>query len=343
MSNDRSSILTRLLSNISNTYNKTVGSFFRDFFSPISIELETLHTKADEILNKGFVDTATGVYLDKVVVDVGLTRKLATQATTTVTIIGAVGAIVNIGDKVASDSTSYLFTESKIIDSSGMVTVNVKSESYGSVGNVPIGAIKYFPKTLSGLYTVTNTSAITDGYNEETDVELRARYYAKVQTPTTSGNAYHYKNWSTEVNGVGDAKVIPLWSGNGTVKVIIVNSNMRAADTTLINNVIANIEANRPIGATITVISASEKAINISVTLSLEAGYTLDSVKATISNNVTDYLKTIAFKQNYVSYAKIGSLILGSEGVLDHSGLLINNGTANITVGNEEIAVMGVI
>lgn len=66
--------------------------------------------------------------------------------------------------------------------------------------------------------------------DQETDDELRARYYIKIQTPATSGNAYHYRLWSKEVSGVGDAKVYPLWNGNGTVKVLIIDSNKTGAE-----------------------------------------------------------------------------------------------------------------
>lgn len=56
---------------------------------------------------------------------------------------------------------------------------------------------------------------------------------------------------------------------------------------------------------------------------------------------IVDYLKKIAFKQDFVSYAQSGSLILDSEGVEDYSNLKINDDVINVSVGNEEIAVLG--
>jgi len=342
MAETKEVIQTRMLDSISDAFDKTEGSFFYDATKPVSIELENMSIKADDILNKGFADTATGTYLDKIADEQGIFRKPATKAMGIVTITGINGAAIVKGEMVASDNVNFIFTSDDVIPSTGTINVTVECEQFGSIGNVPIGAIKYFPKTLEGLQIVTNATALTNGYNAESDEDLRARYYTKVQTPTTSGNKYHYINWAKEVTGVGDARVVPLWNGNGTVKVILINSYKKAADSTLINSVGTYIEDNRPIGATVTVISATEKPINVSVTLTIDTNnYTSAQVQAAIENNLTNHFAEIAFVDTYVSYAKIGNIIINSAGVLDYSNLTINSGTANITIGNEEVAVLG--
>lgn len=343
MAETKEEILARMLSNISDEYDKTEGSFFYDAEMPVAIELETMGENADALLDKGFAETATGTYLDKKVGEQGLTRKAAVKATTTVTITGSPGASIVVGNKVASDTVTFLVTEAKAIAAGKTaMDVAVECEVAGSLGNVIAGAIKYFPVTIAGLTAVTNAAAVTNGYDEETDDDLRQRYYVKVQTPATSGNKYHYLNWAKSVTGVGDARVIPLWNGNGTVKVIIINSNKRAADSTLVTSVSDYIEDVRPIGATVTVESAAELAIDVSATLSLQTGYALADVKVAIEANLTQYLKDIAFVETYVSYAKVGSLILETEGVLDYSALTVNTGIANITISDSQVAVLGV-
>lgn len=342
MSDSKEVIQARLLSNIDNTYDKTEGSFFYDAEKPVAIELESAYAEQNEILNKGFVDTATDTFLERITSVYGIYRKLATKSTTTVTITGTIGALITIGDKVASDLVNFTFTEDKVIDATGIVTVIVECATAGTIGNVPIGAIKYFPITLAGLVSVTNTVAVTNGYETETDVELQQRYYDKVRNPATSGNKAQYLIWAKEVTGVGDAKIFALFYGKGTVKVTIINSNKRAADTELINNVAAHIEEVRPIGVTVSVVSATEKAIDISVTLSIDTNnYTLEGITTAIEVALTEYFKTIAFITTYVSYARIGNLIFDIPGVLDYSNLLVNTGTANIDITDEEIAVLG--
>lgn len=343
---DKETILSRMLGNIDNSYDKSKGQFFYDVIMPVAIELEKLKQQADEILTKGFADTSTGENLDRIVSEVGIERKEATKSTGYVTITGINGSKINKGEIVASDTVNFVFLEDLKIENK-TIDVLVECEKDGIIGNVPLGAIKYLPKTIQGLQTVANKQAFTNGYDTEDDESLRDRYYTKVKTPATSGNVYHYINWTKEVTGVGDCKVIPLWdknngmNGNGTVKIIVINANKTGADESLVNNVKAHIEENRPIGAAVTIISALEKSINVTCNLILEAEYELVNVKSSIETTIKNYLKEIAFNKNYVSFAKIGAFILDTAGVQDYSNLLVNNGADNITIENEEVAVLG--
>jgi uncharacterized phage protein gp47/JayE len=342
MADNKDTIQARMLTNISNEFDKTEGSFFYDATKPVAIELEKLDSKSDIILDNGFADTAEKVYLDRLAAERGVYRKGATKSNGIVTIIGVVGALVVAGEMVASDNVNFVFKENLTIPVGGSIDVIVECEQYGTIGNVPIGSIKYFPKTLDGLQTVINAQAFTNGYEAESDVSLRERYYTVIQTPATSGNKYHYLNWAKEVVGVGDARVFPLANGAGTVEILIINANKRAADTTLIDEVTAYIEENRPIGATVTILSATEKVIAVTVTLVIDDdNYTIAEVTETIENNLTAHFAGIAFVDTYVSYAKIGSIIFDSQGVLDYSNLLVNTGTANIAIADTEIAVLG--
>lgn len=341
----REEIKNRMLSQISDEYDKSQGSFFHDVINALAIELEKAYMNQNKILDQGFVETATGEYLDRKAAEQGISRNPPTKAKTIVTIQGLEGVTIEKGTKVASDAASYIITESKTIDSSKEANVPVECEEAGAIGNVPVGAIKYFPVTISGLTSVTNPNPVTNGYNGESDEKLRSRYYNKVRTPATSGNKNHYKNWALEVPGVGDARVLPLWDGNnGTVKVVIIDSEKTGAEPELVAEVKKHIEENRPIGADVTVESASELSIDIKVRLTIDTNnYTMDQVLENIEESIRKYLKEIAFVEDYVSYAQIGSLIFQSKGVMDYSNLTLNDGNSNIVLSNTDVPVLGVI
>jgi len=341
MAHSKEQILSRLLEQISNEYDKTSGSFFFDTQKPLAIELEQTYTKLESILLNGFATTAEGTYLDKKVAEQGLIRKSATFAKGVVTITGNTNAVINIGDKVSSETLIFTCLETKTIPESGSITVNVQCDTSGSVGNVPTGSIKTFPVTLSGITSVINTEALTGGYDAETDDELRGRYFDKVSAPVSSGNKYHYINWAKEITGVGDVKVLPLWNGAGTVKVIIINSNGGVAGPSLIDEVTAKIEESRPIGASVTVESAVPVEIDVSATLILQTNVPLEEVSPKIKGLIETYLKRIAFTQDYISYAHIGGAILSVYGVLDYSDLTVNEETDNISIAENEVAVLG--
>lgn len=46
---------------------------------------------------------------------------------------------------------------------------------------------------------------------------------------------------------------------------------------------------------------------------------------------------------SYVSLARVGNLLLGTDGVEDYSGLLLNGVSGNMALTEEEIAVTGTV
>ena len=140
-----------------------------------------------------------------------------------------------------------------------------------------------------------------------------------------------------------DAKVIPLWNGPGTVKVVIVDSNKNPATEDLIDNVFTHIEDVRPIGATVTVVSAIAKNVEITAKASLAEGYTIQLVLDKFKSDLEQYRKDVAFKDSYISYAAIGNILFTADGVLDYTDLQLNGAMKNIALGAEEIPIFDTI
>lgn len=338
---DRKKILNRILSNIPDRYDKSDGLFLYDFSKATAIEFENKNKEIQEVADKLDVENLYGEELERFIYQrTGIVRKKATKATTVVTITGQEGAKISKGDLAGADTVNFTSTEDKVIDYTGKVTVLVECEEYGTIGNVPEGAIKYFPVSIPGLVTVTNLESVTNGYNAESDESLLERYYERIRTPATSGNKYHYLNWAKEVIGVGDAKVIPLWNGNGTVKVVIVDSNKNPATEELVQKVHEHIEEERPVGATVTVVSAVAKNIGVSAKVSLAEGYRIQLVQDEFKKALEQYRRDIAFKDSYVSYAAIGNILFNVDGVLDYIELKLNGEMKNITLADEEIPIV---
>ena len=85
---EQEQILSRLLSDISDEFDKSVGSFFYDIDKPVAEIIALIYKKAEDILKNGFALTATGKYLDVKVAEQGITRKPSTASTVVVTITG---------------------------------------------------------------------------------------------------------------------------------------------------------------------------------------------------------------------------------------------------------------
>ena len=145
------------------------------------------------------------------------------------------------------------------------------------------------------------------------------------------------------MDGVGKCKVYSLWNGAGTVKLVITGSNGSAASTDVVENVKEYVEEVRPIGATVTVVSAVEKTIAVSATVSLTGSRTVLEVQDDFSKALEAYFESIALKESQVSYNKIAYLLLSLEGVEDFTALSLNGGTASVNLSEGEIPQKGEI
>ena len=93
----------------------------------------------------------------------------------------------------------------------------LECETPGETGNKDFGNLIPI-ETIPDLGVAELADVLSPGEEEESDESLRERYLLKAQAPATSGNPAHYVIWAREVPGVGDANVIPVWNGPGTVK-----------------------------------------------------------------------------------------------------------------------------
>lgn len=333
MTNSKEAILTRLLDRVSDVYDKTEGSFHYDFMSANASEFEILFERAAEVLRLAFARTTKGIYLAYRTEEHGVIKKEAEAATGVLTITGDPGAVISASSLFATPGGREFTTDTEAtISAGGTVAATITAKVKGTAGNVPAERITVIPISIPGVTEVINAEPMTGGVNEESDEALLDRYLDKVLHPATSGNAFHYQQWAKEVSGVGDAKPYPLWAGNGTVKVCIVNDEKRPADAQIVTNTAEYIEEHRPIGATVTVGSAAGLGIDVMATVILDTGATLAGVQTLFEAALAEYLASIVFKQNFVSFAKIGGILLGIPGIVDYSGLAVNGGTVNVPV-----------
>lgn len=336
-------ILDSMLSRVESDVDKREGSIIYDALAPCAYELAQTYFNMENFINLVFGDTAVAEYLDRVVSDYGITRKPATRAVRKIT----ASKEVPVGSRWGLETTTYT-VKKKLEGSNGGTNVDpgtvnsyeAECEQTGEIGNHYSGTLVNIDN-ISGV-TVSLTDILTAGEEEENDDNLRIRFYALVQSPSTSGNAYNYRKWALEVPGVGDAKVYPLWNGNGTVKVMVVDSNM-SIDTSLETKVFEHIEEVRPIGAAVTVTSPASKEITVTAKITLDGSRLLNEVSANFTAAIADYLKGTIFEAYTISYAKIGSLLLNTRGIADYSDLLLNGGSVNISIEDTQMPIAGAI
>jgi uncharacterized phage protein gp47/JayE len=340
-------ILKSLLEAVGDSYDKTPGYLIYDVLKSAAIELAALEQSQSDTAQLLDVDYLTGDLLAKFVLQrKGMSRRPWTFAVGVVVVNG--NGVIHTGDLFETKS-GVQFASSETVTITGSGEVAVQCMTPGQIGNVPANQIIQIPVTIAGITSVINIAPTHDGYEAETDGSLRERYYTATQSPVTSGNIYHYIQWAKEVSGVGDVAVFPLARGPNTVDVVIIDQNKQPASSALVNQVQSYIDPDSeglgngqaPIGAHCYVLSADGLSINLSVHVQKDLGYTDADVIQNIQTSVGNYLKSIAFKLDYVSYAKVGEAVLNSEGVDDYASLTVNGGSVNVEIPDKNVAIVG--
>ena len=342
MSNSYEAIKQRILDNIKSDIDKREGSFTQNMISPVSEELAKIYLEQRDLLDMAFVRNGFFNYLDDKCWEYGIDRKIGTSAVGEVTFEGADGTSISNGTVIYHNDLYYVVLNDADI-SNGKADLIVEAYEMGKKYNVIRNTEFTLKENIQGVTRVYAKEDFKGGTDTETDEELRDRYFDTIKKSYTSGNVAHYEAWTTEVSGVGLCKVYPLKNGNGTVEVVITDSNMLGASSELIESVKANIEEKRPIGANVSVVSATEKAINITANITLASGYSVEEVKSEFTNKVTEYLKDISFKSSYVSNARLGNLLLDTNGIFDYTEFKINNLSTNIALSDIEVPKLGTI
>ena len=207
MARSRDEIVAEMLDSMPETYDKTLGSPFYETQMPTAIQLEQQEQREDTILKNAFYDTADDEHKELIAGDrANIKRKAAVASTGLVKITGTEGAAVTAGIKVASDTVTFTVTETKLIPESGTVHVTVECDTPGTSGNIPVGAIKDFPVTVSGLNGVTNEKPLlTDTHRKPsktwergTRTRFRTRQQAETQLTISSGRKRYRESGTRE-------------------------------------------------------------------------------------------------------------------------------------------------
>lgn len=342
-----SETLDAMLSAMPESYQKTVGFPTYDLLAAASMPMEELEAQLQETAAKLDPANLTGEELESYIKSrAGLVRNPPTYASGILQVTG--NGTVSAGDLFESaGGIQFSATATVAITGSGEVPIHCTQP--GAVGNLPAGSVTMMPVQIAGIVSVSNSDTLTGGYDAESDEAYYARYILRLQTPPTSGNQYHYRLWALEVTGVGGVQIYSLGHGDNTVDVVLIDVDGQPADEELIGRVQAHIdpsskglgEGEAPIGAYCYVSGAEPKELDISMTVQTLPGAEQEAVTAAVKAAVAAYLKGIAFAQDYVSYARINAAVLEADGVQDVSGLTVNGATANVAIGERQVAVLG--
>lgn len=339
-------ILQRMMDRVTTQYpnlDDREGSIIFNALAPAALELAIMYTEIDNALNESFVNTASREYMLIGCQQMGMDTSIF-DATAGIH-KGEFNVEVPIGSRWNCDLYNY-----EVIEYIGKVddyyTYKLECETFGTAPNNTVGDLTAITDVPDGLTYAKVTACLVEGENETSDEDIRESYYEFINSTISDGNVGQYKRWCEEYDGIGNFKIFPLWNGANTVKVSILSASNRAATTTLVNEFQEYLDPNTtgmgngvaPIGAFVTVTTATEVPINVSANVKLKDGYSDTSV---ISTALDDYFANISYEKSIVAYMSVGAAILNVEGVDSISNLTLNGGTTDITLGDEQIPIVG--
>lgn len=339
-------ILKRMMDRVTLMYpniDTREGSILFNALAPAAIELAIAYTNLDNILSESFVATASreGIYQCYEQMGLDTSGFEATYGEHK----GVFDVEVSIGSRWNCDLYNYLVIE-YLGEEEGYHTYRMICESLGSTPNSITGDLTAITELPNGLTYAKVTECLVEGEDEADDDTLRASYYEQLSNQGVDGNINQYKEWCSSYDGIGNYKIFPLWNGANTVKVSILSASNKAASEELIADFQNYIDPNSkgmgdgvaPIGAFVTVTTAEEVPISVSADITFKGG---NKDTTAINTALTNYFSQIAYNKNTVNYMTLGSVILAVDGVDTIGSLLVNGGTADITLGDEEVPTLG--
>lgn len=337
-------LLEEVLNNAPEDIDTRPGSIFYDAVSGFLIRAAKFYTDLPLIFSLSRIDTATGEYLDSKASEYGIIRHEAQKAKYNAVITGT----------VTESNERFFYNGLYFVLKADETGRYFEAEEVGTeYNNIFIGTAAVPVDTISGLESAEFGAIIEYGTTPEDDESLRRRLKDKISGAGENGNKQHYKIWCESIDGVGKAKVFPLWNGPNTVKAVLIDLNGLPCSDDIVSEVQKYVDPDglglgegvAPIGAHFTAVSAESEFIDIAVSVEIRQGFGIDAAKESIRSAVKSYLKTQVMNSSeeiVIRVSEIGAIISGLAEIEDYKNLNINGSDENITINSGSVPVLGV-
>lgn len=156
------------------------GSVVRTLAESVGLEIARLYAQLESVYQAGFIDTATGSSLDKVVALLGVDRVEGGRAQGEVEfrrVEGTGGAIsIPAGTRVmTADGSVEYETLTSVTMPDGQSVIRAVARDLEPNDPLPAGSLTVLPVPIAGIASVTNPALTAIATESETDGELRDR------------------------------------------------------------------------------------------------------------------------------------------------------------------------
>ena len=349
-------LMDEALDRVDDEFDKRAGSMVWNGNAPCLAEMAQVYLALDFVFTATYISTAPREYLIKRAADRSISPKEATKAI----LKAKTNVQIPIGTRFSLEELNYTVIEQVEEENTDEAFVSlIECDTAGVVGSSYSGQLIPIDY-VDGLTEAETASVYSPGTDEEETEAFRARVIEALRSIAFGGNIADYKNKALSFNGIGQVRVIPVWNGAGTVKLILMSTDVKnpSINETKINDVKAAIDPEEnegkgyglaPIGHTVTVESVAQEEINIALTVSLANGTSVDTIKPLIEKQINKYFSALAEKWQdggdiTVRLAYLQYLILDEiKSIEDITETLIADSAKNYIVKNNTVPKLGTL
>lgn len=291
-----------------------------------------------------FVRTADTDYLTEHGFNWGVIRLAATFAEGSVQVTGVNTTVIPTGTVFVRDDGVEFESTADATISGGVATCAVICKESGLIGNTEVGVILTLQTSITDVDDSATVILISDGTDEESDTDYRARILARIQNPPAGGAESDYIAWAKSISGVKNAWVMANYYGPGTVAVVISDAETDPTPSApLISEVQDYIDSVRPVTAAVTVSGVDPKTVDIIVSIRPNTSEITDAIESSLAQLFEDDAAP-----GGVLYLTHLNDAIATSGVLDHAitDLLVDSVSVpidNYSFTDFEFPILGTI
>lgn len=353
-------LLERMLAAVPDEVDKRPSTVLYANFSAVAFELMELYLKAYYIEQNAFADTADREHLIRIAKPHSLTPYPKTAAK----VIGQFNIELPLGIRFQKDAHFFYISKNLGLQSDGTYHAELTNETLGVLSDdvsghiIPI-TISGVAEQIEGLQYARIIKIISRGENEESTEDFRKRYFNASKFKSYGGNIEDYKEMTRAIPGIGGVKVIPIWNGGGTVKLVITDSAYKKPSDEFLREVKRIIDPVEhegkgfglaPIDHVVTIVGPTERSVDIALNLVYEDGQNWELLKAQVGKVLEAYFSKI--REDWeaqdgisdviiVRRAYIETYVLGIDGIKDVSFTTLNGKNENAVFDKYELPVLG--
>lgn len=222
---DFDELTDRMLSNVSDKFDKREGSVIYDAIAPAALELAEFYVALDMLVDEVYADSASYYYLIKRAAERGITPKEETCAVGRMEVT-PVETPISLGDRFNLGDLNYIVTSIIDVDAG---SYHIECETAGTIGNQQLGDLLPLEteNELNNMESATLTEIIVPGKEEEDVESFRERYFASFNNESFGGNKTDYIEKVNNIAGVGGCKPIRAWKGDHNPSKMIPNETVQ--------------------------------------------------------------------------------------------------------------------